>query len=888
MSDEPGGIPLVPVTTPSVIGGNGRANFKKSHLFARLASDPKRAATSTLSLLPAELPVRLRQQSLREYLQRFIALWNKVAREHNRKHMLLRENVDIDDCLVNPNVIELARQLYNNKGDFSFIDIAGFALLEDKINYSQKLLLALRQPGFKNVAFLAETQWGKTIVLVLTALFHNLWAKNQKNDEGGEDLCFIVNLRQNSPHAQTIDDFDGTLDLIANVAFRGFDTTVHQANSELMEDLQVVTSLMEEDAKRRSEIEDDSEELAKPKKAGKKGPTHVVLKRGDKEVIDYIIKMAKLPRAGRQTYSRITLLIDEADEASGNRSVIDAWLANIKKQGVQARFLLCSATAWQYRDADDLIKVEVKDVPPEYSGLVEGTRTSVISMTEFAKLAKLDGLRNFVLTRSGNSENLNMVGSAILACQEGLLSEDHRLNGKRWNGGKGCMLRAGENSAMARNMADALRPMLAEKGITMLPYHEGSFKKQEILVNGRIETIRYNTVDKMIRAAIAVGVTDYCVIVIGAGRRADRFPRHCTCFLDFTPKFSTMAAMEQGTLGRASGWLKATKHMSTFVLLSDINAEYVRKFRWLFDKFGRKCPVDGLKPSGNAHSLFHTSAKKRTSIRIKFDEKPFNTPAMQAWRRHLVTNVIMPYLEEDEYKMEVYRSEVLSGNSVRIVKNPNKGKGVWYYFPIYEMLGAAGIAAIEGSMKEVFGNDAELLLPNQVGIKPGRRSKKNPEGKDTERRLACLDEQNVTGVLRQSKFIRVTVGYVGRNRQGGEDQDARDARGRNGHEPTERGGNRDDLSKVPISFMGRWDSGVFNLAYVTLPLRLATEDLSSCGPIVDEDTNVIVPQLTASANCTYTPINSVAALAQANVMMGFKRNKVRPKFNSTTGVIYHG
>jgi hypothetical protein len=48
----------------------------------------------------------------------------------------------------------------------------------------------------------------------------------------------------------------------------------------------------------------------------------------------------------------------------------------------------------------------------------------------------------------------------------------------------------------------------------------------------------------------------YLIAVTGAGRMADRFPKSCAYYLDFTQKCSTQAAMLQGLIGRGSGYGK--------------------------------------------------------------------------------------------------------------------------------------------------------------------------------------------------------------------------------------------------------------------------------------------------------------------------------------------
>lgn len=554
---------------------------------------------------PIITTVEQRIRASKLYQTTFVEAVNQTARKFKLAFKLLAvKDHDLSRFADSSGVEELTRALIAAKWDLEKVagKVDGWAQFPTAIHDAIRLALALRESN--DVGFEAETQYGKTIVLVMAKLFHTMWIEANGNDE----VMVLVNPSRDAPHSQTEHDEEMARDIHA--------------------------------ALRLAPSGRPAGEILREIKTGVLGSDNVVVKRATRQKIEKIIDAAF--RARKKI---VTLVIDEADEASGETSNIYNWLAAFNKRhggAVKVRMLLCSATAYQFKFIDTFTMVSVdKDalVPGcGYSGTFRGDLTPVGGFTLINDLLVAKGalkdrsLENFNLPEWSkmNSADQKKGAAAVLAAIEGFADGFNApsvgLNGKPFNGGEGMMLRFG-SERMLNELLAIIGDQVAARGIALVRFygsHPRRTMKSNRTVARMIDMVRQTTV--MEQEANALGLSlcprdyaetmaqvaarlsakeiakrasnvNYIVCVLGAGRRADRFPNHTTCFLDFTANFSNSVAMEQGTMGRASGWGKITKKQSTFVMVSDDNAEMIDICREYFRMTGKKAPINGAGPN---------------------------------------------------------------------------------------------------------------------------------------------------------------------------------------------------------------------------------------------------------------------------------------------------
>ena len=751
------------------------------------------------------------------HLLDFQRIWNEIAISNGRNKLVFAPMPEFDklirnlaggDHVVRDFVFDL---MHGNIPD------AGYAKFEDKLEYIQQVLMALEDhvwdgltlEGLESldpaialhVGFEAETQWGKTIFMVMLYIL----ATSRLESRGRTDeTIFIINVNRCNPAVQTQVDYDTALSIYNHLEFA--------------------------DSSRAGFTIGNLGAMHRNRFTGRLRNPQIMFKKntaGQGQFEGMIAEIKETIKSARGTnLKKMTLLIDEGDEASSESSVFADMVDYAREHGILLRLVLITATSYPFKHLSRVKSVQVKFGPDTaYSGTVQGKLTPIWSATTataelgvditgfrpgiYGSAARFNKIKAVALGAKGKAheavlrtmslrqqgiirdkdfktyrnECVNQLLELALVLKGGrdatetieptgqitfkelaytaladagrpmtsaeiwshaeamglmarlggnaatprntlsaLLSREAKKPSlfkmtksagssyysvmttgqyklpmaKPFNGGKGAMWRLGTKS-QADDIAKKLKQPLEKAGIKLILFYHGS------PFNGipKIKNDRRSALSVAIQEALDEGYEHYIVIMTGAGRRADRFPPHTTIFVDFTETFSTMTAMEQGTLGRASGFCKITDYQQTLVIVTDRNEALVRRFRFLFKKLRVKVP---LKAVGSNAVRVDTVGDFDDSLRwnIDFSESIYaNDPLLVRVRRDL-ERMIRPCIKNGE------RIQLVRKMSFEAAKS--KGAMVstddTLFFPIYNILNSAVLA----EMEHRFSRDEESMV----------------------------------------------------------------------------------------------------------------------------------------------------------------------------------
>lgn len=665
--------------------------------------------------------------------------------------------IDTHDEIERSVEVALMVQRYRNSG--GDLDVA-MGIFPNQIEIIAKVMAALLN-GERDIALLAETQFGKTGILCTVILLFNLY----QHKRGSKVFIRMINPNLLGVEKQTTGDLERFSALLSSITLDG--VTVREANAVYFN--------------QRARIS---------RKANTK-----VNNASEKELLALLSQGydATLNQFG---YTEQLAVVDEADEALGNKSYMDKMMGAAKSIGVKTRFLFCSATAWEYKCLSSFQVIEAP-VTQDYAGFVRGTRIPVISFGTMARLVgrHAEGLENFSITR--DFKKLEIVTALIDRIAAGVpintptvvsdyfphsprkdqwveravTAGEIGFNGLRWNGGNGMLVRYGKNGDQLEHLIKRRSRSMAQKGITMMAY-QGSGKGTEITVyapghpEADCDFVTYTipasecvTVEDLLAAARKLfedhsldhGFVNFQFVigVVGLARRAMRFPKECSFFLDMSEAPTTMTALEQGTLGRATGWGKITDRIMPIVCMSGKVTAVVQKVRTLFDIYGKKIPV--IRPSMHAMKTYREPTF-RVAVTLSLDPKGpmwdrYSPTLKQSLRRIEAVILSQTAFEKSKSAKSKFLSPVKkywtkAGNTVckegEVAKGwTHEGEGFvretlkyidetgkektkdWTFFDIFGLLGEDGISEIEDIFTEDFGgnipeNKVTLLRPGQV------------------------------------------------------------------------------------------------------------------------------------------------------------------------------
>lgn len=798
-----------------------------------------------------------------------IERWNDaVRRAGGAAEFLFSTTFDVSAFNETPAALELTK-IVNNGGKIEEVD--GFvahdgvfdnvfkvfkALIKgNKSSLSKAKLLAKAMDkaakeekqqdiiGSEHIALIAETQFGKTGILASAILFYNLWC----HTKGIKEICILINPPRRAPAAQTNKDFNYAKDLMSAITF------AKSPKITLFEGNKLSFSIINKNA------------------------ANTLTKSRTRKNEDSLDQIAKIASGGGWM---VTLIIDEADEAVNLKSFFDHAMNTMKSHKVQARVLMCSATSWIFKSLERFNKITVDIIDPRYSGTITKVRTPVVSMTDIATLAGISRLKGFSLpdakvnldfsrlnpeyhpedvddiesSKLAVEADHEMVYQTISAFVRGIDSKAHGLNGKSFNGGSAGMLRYGDTVQLQALLGFIENRLFAEHGVVILRQFTGFQKSQQIMAldsQGRIcqkSISGYQTIPDLVRAAKNAGVTKYIVAVVDAARRADRFGTECTVFLDFTATFGTMTSMEQGTLGRASGWNKIVEGVqSTVCMVSDYNAEKVRKFRKIYDTHGYKGAV--LPVAMNAVSEHLAAVEKKS---YSFNRSEASDEILEAFENidaiigETIEWSLPPVFTDDDFVTRTTPKGIIKyGRTAKqkaadwkakprfisakyrptelnaliepyLREGYSDGGQKWLYWDVFNIIGKSNMDKMVAKLRADFGSDdADFMRDGCTRGEDGRMlGVFSPDG-----------DHSLDGISKtlNSRFIHISIGNVERDNKQGPGR-----RGLTGDRasrtPTQKSNNKDGKT-IQIDFLFRkCEDGETRLERLTFPLSAVFED----------------------------------------------------------------
>ena len=613
-----------------------------------------------------------RVDALKDYMfNHFLTTYNALVVEEKADYDGFLGSVNSDYFYVSP----LSDDLVAARAAGDMLRARGHALYKDQLRYAIRIARALRRK--RHVAFCAETQWGKTTALVMGV---NLFRIDLAVRGITDTAVIMVNPSRNAPAEQSDDDFRHS-------------EAIHSALSLGGNDRHTLESV---NFRSRSTIGLDC------------------MKRARKDQIHDIINSCL-----RNHITNLVLVIDEADEASGKNGVMGTWVTDLAKAGITVKLLLCSATAYQYQDISAFHLIEV-NVPPDtnYAGLVKGKPIPIVSFDRVADLTKDASLKGFFDGPRGRGKAIqaahhrkNLLPDLLRSVCRGIDDPKGKFNGKPLNGGRHICLRFGRSEDEANILIAHLREVgvLDELGLTVVPFY------------GTALTQGGRTVEKKIAEATGSDPNARCLIlVLGAGRRADRFPVDCTIFIDCTESFADMAAAEQGSIGRATGWFKMTEDRSVIVILSPENERLIRDFRMTYQREGRKIP---LKPITRAVRITKDKRARSTQKTVQFSVEDFHDAEDAAFIQKIFDRL---------------RDATVADLSNYGKEHQIKGKTVYgklehstNFVPVYEIIGEDDLGRLESILSVHYGDEVRLIRPGEerwdgkfIPVEPGTNNVK--------------------------------------------------------------------------------------------------------------------------------------------------------------------
>jgi hypothetical protein len=495
----------------------------------------KRQFDTISSLEPgAPVPIEQQEAALRWALNDFLVKANRNFEARGRPDLVLSFHEDFSQTEYNyANTYARAFFMGNRTS-------TGYAGYDDTVRAVVDALIHLISfdPAKPHVAFRAPMQSGKTGFMVMLALLLRLYHARL----GRVSRVYFLPYASVGPTEETKRDYAASLHLYANLKIEGFTRTLSAINGGLLDEEQFV-------------------------------------KRNTQKNIRAMIQ-GMIKKAEKDGLQEVTLVIDEADHASGKKSVLGAairWLRElaVRDHPVRVRLVLVSATPYEFIEVEACYKIEIIKHPGGgYRGIVQGDPYHCHSWTDLAEhvgLRELD--ETFRIAKNGVAKS-GIVARLIARLINGVDAPTLGLNGMPMNGGRVIAIRYG-TSPETSALYDKLQKFCKTNRIAVtLHRHSG---RRAVIAGRTIKTI--DDVIKAVEGPIVIFVT-------GLARRSDRFDKECALFLDFTHRCTSAEAFYQGFIGRASGY----KAENVAVFVSDKNMETVAKTRRFFLDHGVDVP----------------------------------------------------------------------------------------------------------------------------------------------------------------------------------------------------------------------------------------------------------------------------------------------------------
>ena len=674
----------------------------------------------------------------------FVKRFNEVAVKYDLKALTV-------DGVISKSVYTatMVARYKATGGDMEF----AFGIFQNQIEIIVQVLVAmLKDP--RNIALLAETQYGKTGILCGAIILFNLY--QHKNTE--KTFVRLVNPNFIGVERQTLNDLDQFNSLLSAVALDG--VTSHEANAVYF---------------------NQTERLSR--KANTKNNNL-----REKEIIDNLAKGYD-PILNQFGYTSLIVFIDEADEALNGTGFMQKMMKAATK--VPTRYLFCSATAWEYKALESFLVIEAP-VTDDYAGFLRGRQIPVCDFKTLAGLINEPELENFSI--SADYTKTDIVRKLIDVIIQGVAPSapttvrdfdpygkkgnqwiernvtagEVGFNGRPFNGGQHLAIRYGKNNTQLEYLQSKCQRSLARKGVSFLKYVGGKDgtkltiyapghpQADENYIEVTIPARDCPTISNLMEAAEKEFekyreyhgfILFHAVIgVVALARRAMRLPKECNVFLEMSETPTTMTALEQGSIGRLTGWGKFTNTITPMCVMSVPVTKVVAKARYWFKHHGG-AKVAVITPSQYAGKTFQEPSL-RVAVTVPLFGKEYETysPALKASLKR-IARVIEGQTAYTESKSAVARAKGALSPTKKIWKKGEAavsrdgivadtwdfdGDGyirrsietgrdetgkiktkAWTLFDIFGLMGEGGITELEERFSDEFGEQVTLLRPGK-------------------------------------------------------------------------------------------------------------------------------------------------------------------------------
>jgi len=270
--------------------------------------------------------------------------------------------------------------------------------------------------------------------------------------------------------------------------------------------------------------------------------------------------------------------------------------------------------------------------------------------------------------------------------------------------------------------------------------------------------------------------------------------------------------MEQGTIGRASGWGKITNSQSTMVMVSDNNAEMINSSRMYFNEFGSKFPIKGAGPNTIVIDDNNESPTKirrmavRSVAEVKFDQF-LDDPIIQSIRTDM-ENLVGP-------RVLWKKADTKSGVKIELYNNSTDGVvepgyrsvrsryTTQHYFDFWTMLRNDGrLEYLQNVLRAKSSSNLTFLMPGEIGSGGWRYD--------------VYDETH----------IRISANNIERSGHDkkGDQRDTTERKSKDGNNGPRRSAGNSGETRIPSTFWERMDTDTPCIGGRLVSMTLTTTD----------------------------------------------------------------
>ena len=418
------------------------------------------------------------------------------------------------------------------------------------------------------------------------------------------------------------------------------------------------------------------------------------------------------------------------------------------------------------------------------------------------------------------------------------------FNGEPLQGGRGILIRCSKQSDIG--LLQAFLERRAEKFGQMISRRGGRYLAPGLrfrfihhydknLINERGEGVRIED------AMADVEDDEICIIFVKATlRRGDRVPPSILILIDLTKEYSSYESYAQGFLARAGGYVP-----NRIVIVSDANMWHVKQARIAYDIKGYEVPPIKFKRAFYPDGIKSPKTQRRAQYTMPIQEFDLHMGGLDPANKGILATSIMDTLGpslKPHKKLVTNRHGIkewrfgLDQMGTKQVEKPSKNALLVrrekdgkikadpyfaYNFVNGLMGGEKNFKLVEKVIQTVFVNENVALLRPGVDREGGTHLSSfypaKTEGGVTPyiNPVSILDDTKEArdarfGVDVENAFVKVGVGWVGRNHQGGADgsdrgdrrDGYRDKTGEaDGHKPTTRGHLMRDPNSIRPEFL---------------------------------------------------------------------------------------